>query len=58
MEKDGNRDNFLDTFDEFCDFVELNDKFMGDLRKCRSFANNMKTVDVSYVRRLYSLIKC
>ncbi len=48
MDKNKNRDNFLYTFNEFCDFVELNDKFMTELRKCRSFSNNMKAVDVSY----------
>jgi hypothetical protein len=48
MDKNKNRDNFLDTFDEFCDSVELNDKFMTELRKCISFSNNMGTVDVSY----------
>jgi hypothetical protein len=39
---------FLDTFDEFCDLVELNDKLKTELRKCRSFSNSMKTVDLSY----------
>jgi hypothetical protein len=36
MEKDENLDYFLDTFDEFCDLVELNHKLMTELTKCNT----------------------
>jgi len=47
MEKDENRDIYIEKFDELRDTVELNTNFMDSLRNHEFFSQNMKTVEVS-----------
>jgi len=46
MDKDQNRDIYLDKLDELCNLVELNNNFMDSLRKCECFVRNMAILEV------------